>query len=126
MSPSFIIIFPNHLVSRAGPGPTDLSSCTAPALLDGQQTSEAANVGGGKLDWVGPGTERGRSINQHRKGCWQEIRRLCPGSLSEKSGRGLRLYVKKGVEHEVFVWGQSPQRHRDTGRDTMTGTPCLY
>lgn len=43
MSLSFIIIFLNHLVSRAGPEPTDLSSCTALALLDGQQTLEEAN-----------------------------------------------------------------------------------
>lgn len=43
MSLSFIIIFPNHLVSGAGRGPTDLSSRTALVLLVGQQTREEAN-----------------------------------------------------------------------------------
>lgn len=111
MSPSFIVIFLNHLVSSADPEPTDLSSCTALALLDGQQPSSV---------WTG--TERGGSINQHRSGCWQEIRRLCPGLLSEKSGRGLRLCVREGAEPGGIVLGvvtteRSLQGYSD--RDTL-------
>ena len=44
MSPSFIIIFLNHLVFSAGSEPQDLSSCTALALLSGQQMQEEANA----------------------------------------------------------------------------------
>lgn len=112
MSPSFIIIFPNHLISRAGPGPTDLSSCSSLVLLDGQQTLEEASP----ACW--PGAERDGSINQHRSGCWQEIRRLCPGSSSEENGHGLRRCVRKGTEHEGIHLGAattvcSMQGHSD-------------
>lgn len=40
VSPSFIIIFLNHLVSSAGPEPTDLSSCSC-------SSGWTANSGGG-------------------------------------------------------------------------------
>lgn len=111
MSPSFIIIFPNHLISRAGPGPTDLSSCSSLVLLDGQQTLEEASPA-----WFGL-AQRG-TVNQHRSGCWQEIRRLCPGSSSEENGHGLRRCVSKGTEHEGIHLGAattvcSMQGHSD-------------
>lgn len=99
MSLSFIIIFPNHLVSGAGPGPTDLSSGTALVLLVGQQTLEEANP----APFVLAQSRTEVLINPEvATGYWQEMRRPRPGSLSEESGCGLRQCGRKGTECEAF------------------------
>lgn len=111
---------PNHLVSGAQPGPTDLSSGTALVLLVGQQTLERANP----APFV-PGTEQDRSINQPGSGYWLLAgdEKASSGSLSGESGCGLRQCGRKGTECGSLRLRVAP--HYALCRDTVTGTPCL-
>ena len=105
----------------AGPGPIDLSSCTALVLLVGQQTLEEANP----APFVLAHSRMEILINTEvATGYWQEMRRLRPASLSEESSRGLRRCGRESTECEAVRWRAAATVA--LRRDTVTGTPCLY